>query len=81
MFRDMKTTRNKAQRTMPKPKNPRKARFLAALRLAEMTMAEWASSEGVTTGHLSQVLDGKRISNTLMDKVDRFATERLQLAS
>lgn len=62
---------------MPKTESSRKARFLAALALAEMTMTEWATSEGVTLGHLSQVLDGKRESLTLMEKVDRFTRERL----
>jgi hypothetical protein len=66
---------------MPRPKNPRKARFLAALALAEMTMTQWADQEGVTAGHLSQVLDGKRDSMTLVEKVDRFTDTRLAAAS
>jgi hypothetical protein len=60
---------------MPNAAMTRKAQFRAALALAGRTMEEWAESEGVTGGHLSNVLAGKRESGSLTDKVDAFIRE------
>jgi len=62
---------------MQKAPNPRKARFRAALALAEMTAADWAQEQGVTKAHLSQVLDGKRESLRLMEKIEAFSESHL----
>jgi hypothetical protein len=55
----------------------RKSRFEAALSLARITAAEWAKQNGVTAGHLSQVLTGKRESASLTAKIEAFTIERL----
>ncbi len=62
---------------MRKPRDSRKARFEAALKLAGTTAAEWAAVHDVTPGHLSQVLAGKRESKTLIDKVEAFTRAHL----
>lgn len=66
---------------MPKATNTRKARFRAALALAEMLAKDWAEQNDVSESHLSQVLDGKRISKKLSDKVDAFARKWLKDAA
>lgn len=62
---------------MAKPKVGRKARFMAALRIAGMTQTDWADLHGVTQGHLSQVLSGDRVSRSLTEKIDAFAGKHL----
>jgi hypothetical protein len=62
---------------MPKMPNPRKSRFRAALALAGLTATEWAEANDVTQAHLSQVLDGKRESRSLMEKVEAFTEKHL----
>jgi hypothetical protein len=62
---------------MPKTKPNRKALFQAALKLAGLTAEEWAIREGITPEHLSVVLNGKRESKTLTDKIDEFARSEL----
>lgn len=56
----------------------RKSRFRAALALANLTAEEWAESEGITAGHLSHVLTGKRESLTLCEKIDAFTRKQLK---
>lgn len=63
---------------MPKGERSRKALFRAALAIAELTMEQWATGEGVTAGHVSNVLAGKRESQTLTDKIDAFTREHLR---
>ena len=48
----------------------RKQRFLAALALRGMTQADWAAEHGVTGGHLSLVLNDRRESIPLLEKID-----------
>jgi hypothetical protein len=62
---------------MPRPQITRKARFQAALALAGMTAEQWAENEGVTGGHLSNVLNEKRESGSLTEKVDAFIAKHL----
>jgi hypothetical protein len=62
---------------MPKTANNRKARFRAALALAGMTAEEWAEQQDVTPGHLSQVLAGKRESQTLIEKIEAFTKKHV----
>jgi hypothetical protein len=57
---------------MPRAKPNRKALFRATLALAGLTAEQWAAKEGVTAGHLSQVLSEKRESRTLTEKIDAF---------
>lgn len=57
-----------------------KARFRAALAIAHMTQESWAAANGVTAGHLSQVLSGRHPSRRLMDKIEAFTTEQLKKA-
>lgn len=63
---------------MPKPTNTRKARFRAALSLAGLLARDWAEENNISESHLSQVLDGKRVSKTLADKVDAFSRKMLK---
>lgn len=62
---------------MSDPKSTRKARFLAALRIAGMTMTEWAEQEGVTQGHVSNVLAGRE-SKSLDEKIAAFTEKHLR---
>lgn len=60
---------------MPRAKHSRKQLFRAALAMAGLTAEQWAASEGITAGHLSQVVTGKRESVTLTAKVDEFVRD------
>jgi hypothetical protein len=62
---------------MPKAKTSRKQLFRAALAIASLTAEQWAEKEGVTAGHVSQVLSGKRESKALTDKIDGFVRQHL----
>ena len=62
---------------MPKGKMSRKQLFRVALAGAGLTGQQWAERQGVTLGHLSQVLDEKRESRTLTEKVDAFIEKQL----
>lgn len=62
---------------MPNQKTSRKALFRAAVAVAGLTQEQWAESEGVTGGHLSNVLAGKRESRELLDKVDAFIAKHM----
>lgn len=66
--------------TMQKPDNARKSRFRAALALAGLTAAAWAEQNGVTAGHLSQVLAGKHTSRALNEKIDAFTKKYMRAA-
>lgn len=50
----------------------RRKTFRAALALKETTQAEWAAEEGITEGHLSHVLAGRRPSKVLLTKVEAY---------
>lgn len=63
---------------MPKTKTPRKAHFLAALRLACLTMEQWAKREGVTQGYVSNVLSGRRTNDLLDKKIAAFTEKQLR---
>lgn len=63
---------------MAKMAASRKKRFRAALALAGTTAEAWAIENGVTAGHLSQVLSGKRDSRSLLEKVDAFTRKHVR---
>lgn len=63
---------------MKRTKPTRKPLFRAALAIAGLTAEQWAAMEGVTAGHVSQVLSGKRESRTLTDKIDAFVRTHLE---
>jgi hypothetical protein len=63
---------------MPKAKTSRKQLFKAALAIAGLTAAEWASGEDLTPEHVSMVLNGKRESARLIEKVDAFVRQHLE---
>lgn len=50
----------------------RKTAFRVALAARNMTASEWAKENGITAGHLSQVLSSGRISESLVTKIDSF---------
>lgn len=62
---------------MPRAKTSRKALFRASLAIAGLTAEQWAEREGVTAGHLSQVLSAKRESQTLTEKLDAFIAKHM----
>lgn len=62
---------------MPKGKPGRKQMFRVALASAGLTAQQWAEKQGVTSGHLSQVLDEKRESASLTEKMDEFIRKQL----
>lgn len=68
----MPTAKTVSRRTMS-----RKARFRASLGLARMTQEEWAARHGVKGGHLSQVINGKRVSARLVAQIDVFIRQQL----
>lgn len=55
----------------------RRKRFRGALALAGLTIGQWAEQEGVSYGHLYQVLSGRRESASLVARVDAFSAEHL----
>lgn len=63
---------------MPKAKTSRKQLFRAALAIAGLTAAEWATSEGYSPEHLSRVLSREALgSATLIERIDAFTEEHL----
>ena len=62
---------------MPKVKTSRKQLFRAALAIAGQTVVQWAASEGLTPEHVSLVLNGRRESARLLDKIDAFVREKM----
>ena len=62
--------------TMRAP-NARRKRFRAALALAGMSLTKWAELEGVTRQHLNEVLNGKRVSAPLNEKIEAFTKQHL----
>jgi transcriptional regulator with XRE-family HTH domain len=63
---------------MPKAKASRKQLFRAALAVEGLTAAQFAARVGVTPYHLSVVLNDKRDSRRLTDKIDAFVREKLE---
>jgi hypothetical protein len=61
----------------PKPRTPGKSRFLAALRIAGITMSQWADDQGVTQGYVSNVLAGRHISKSMSEKIAAFTEQQL----
>lgn len=55
----------------------RRKRFRKALALAELTMGGWCEREGISYGHLYQVISGRRESGSLLQRVDAFTAEHL----
>jgi hypothetical protein len=76
---------------MPKPTGTRKptsrdgetrrAEFKAAIALARTTVEKWCAENGVTTGHLYQVLREERESPPLIAKVDAFIERHVATAA
>lgn len=62
---------------MPRAQMRRKRLFRAALALAGLTETQWAEKQGISQPHLSLVLNGKRESKVLTDKVDAFIDKHL----
>jgi hypothetical protein len=60
---------------MRKLKPNRKARFKAALALADLSVGEWVENAGITRQHLNATLREDRESNSLIAKVDAFIAE------
>jgi hypothetical protein len=56
----------------------RNKHFRAALALAGTTARDWAKAQDVTPGHLTHVLQGRRESISLTDKIDDFIVEHLR---
>jgi transcriptional regulator with XRE-family HTH domain len=61
---------------MARAKAGRKQLFRAALALAGITARQWAEREGISESYLSLVLNGKRESVAVTEKIDDFMTEQ-----
>lgn len=59
----------------------RRAEFKAAIALARTTVEQWCVDQGVTTGHLYQVLREQRESPPLVAKVDAFIAAQFATAA
>jgi hypothetical protein len=66
--------------TMATKTDTRKARFRAALALTGKTQEQWAAEAGVTAGHLTHVLAGRRESKVLLDKIEAFTKRHVRAA-
>jgi gp16 family phage-associated protein len=55
------------------------ARFHAALKLAGLTVEEWADKNNYSDGHVYAVLSGKRESPPLVEKFEGFIAQHLPL--
>lgn len=53
----------------------RKKRFMAALRLAGMSKADWAASRNRSLSHVDQVMRELRESSPLVAEMDAFITK------
>lgn len=62
---------------MPKAKTSRKQLFQAALAIAGLTARQWAVKEGLTSGHLSMILAGKRSNVKVSAKIDAYTEKYL----
>jgi transcriptional regulator with XRE-family HTH domain len=62
---------------MVRANHSRKRALRIALAAAGKTQEQLADECGVTAGHLSHVMSGKRESVTLMEKVNAFIDEHL----
>lgn len=62
--------------TVGRPQMSRKARWRAAIALAGTTAKEWCTEQGITEGHLYQVLRGDRESPPLLQKIDAFIAKQ-----
>jgi hypothetical protein len=60
---------------MPNAIERRRTRFLRALAATGQSQSAWARANGLTKGHLSLVLNGKRDSDTLNEKINAFIRE------
>jgi hypothetical protein len=78
IFPDMIATRNKRSPTVLTPEVARKRRFRAALAAVGMSMRDFATAEGVSVSHVSQVLSGKRESRTMDEKIAAFTEKHLE---
>lgn len=59
----------------------RRAEFKAAIALARTTVENWCADNGITTGHLYQVLREERESPPLIAKVDAFIDKHVASAA
>lgn len=78
--RDMANNGERRKR-MDTTKEQRRKRFKKALALAELTMGQWCEREGLSSGHLYQVLSGRRESASLVERVDAFTAGYLDRAT
>lgn len=56
----------------------RRSRFLKALAARGMSQSAWARENGISKTQLSLVLNDKRESAKLTDKIDAFISEQLE---
>lgn len=64
--------------TIPRALRDRKTRFYQALVAADLSMSAWAAKQGLTPGHVSQVLSGKRPGFALDAKITAFIAKHLK---
>jgi hypothetical protein len=77
----MIVSRNKDTQAMPTAIDRRRSRFLKALAATGHTQSGWARKNGVSKTQLSLVLNGKRESGRLAEKIDAFTREHSTTAA
>ena len=71
------TSRAAVSRFLETYANDLRRQFAVALTIAGQSAAQWARANGVTPGHLSQVLSGKHQSKRLIETVTAFIAAQL----
>jgi hypothetical protein len=62
---------------MPRTRATRKRLFRAALGGAGLTARQWAEAQGLSDGHLSNLLAGTKENPSVIEKVDAFIDKQL----
>jgi hypothetical protein len=62
---------------MPRTRATRKRLFRAALGGAGLTARQWAETQGLSDGYLSNILSGTKESAPIIEKVDQFIDKQL----
>jgi hypothetical protein len=62
---------------MPRTRATRKRLFRAALGNAGLTARQWATTQGLSDGYLSNILSGTKENASIIEKVDQFIDKQL----
>jgi hypothetical protein len=62
---------------MPRTRATRKRLFRAALGNAGLSARQWAEAQGLSDGHLSNLLSGTKENPSVIEKIDAFIDKQL----